>query len=504
MAVETFRFPVSTFGQTALTATSTTVRFRPNDTFGSSAGGILVKDPVEAALVGDEWVVKLYSTDDTYPVGAHYSLEVERLSEMLWDNPTYKLYAPRGGGNFLDMLAPPDLTDADRNWADARYVRATQIAALVAAALADSEVVQDAAAAAAVVAVGEALDTSPRIPKETRPEVHPYQVADELGAAPLIIESDGAVQMGGMTYVPLPPETGFVGGLMDWARRYPIGFAVDGTVDLVPSAATIARLGGGRSDPRDTGSDIVLILGQSNAQGAGVPFDSSIDILTSGINQLAGSEGPENTVIPAIESLYHVGRWVDGTNGRPRVGPVMEFARQYFYTQPSNRDVLIVPAALGSTSITGNESYSWDPDNTTAVVNLFHRAVEKTQMALALNPNNRLVAILWHQGESDAGAKTESQYRTKLLQIIDLLHGEFGATVPFLIGGLVPEWVGTNPLRQAIQNALASIPAQRNYTAYTAGPSGMNQDELIHYNAVGARNLGLRFFSILDRARANK
>jgi hypothetical protein len=504
MPLETFRFPVSTFGQTALTATSTTVRFLPNDTFASGDGGVLVKDPVDAVLVGGEWVVELYSTDDTYPAGAHYLLQVDRSSELLWDNPTFKLYAPTGGGNFLDMLAPPDADPREQNYWDARYVRFTQITALVAAALANSEVVQDAAAAAAVVAVGEALDSSPRIPKETRPEVHPYSIVDESNAAPYWIESDGAVQMGGSTFLPLPVETGYVGGVMDWARRMIMGFTVDGKVDMIPSDTTIAALGGGRSDPRDTGSDIVLVIGQSNAQGPGVPFDSSIDILTSGINQFAGSEGPENTVIPAIESLYHVGRWVDGTNGRPRVGPTMEFARQYFYQQPSNRDVLIVPAAKGSTSITGDESYSWDPDNTTAAVNLIHRAVEKTQMALALNPNNRLVAILWHQGESDAGAKTESQYRTKLLQIIDLLHGEFGATVPFLVGGLVPEWVGTNPLRVAIQNALASIPAQRNYTAYTPGPSGMNQDELIHYNAAGARELGRRYFSILDRARANK
>jgi hypothetical protein len=502
--LETFRFPVSTVGMTALTAATTTVQFRLNDTAASRVGGVLVKDPAVASLDGDDWVVRLYSTDDIFPAGAYYMLEIKRQGRKLGDIPDLKLYAPRGGGNFLDMLAPPALAEADRNWADARYVRLTQIAALVAAALADSEVVQDAAAAAAVVAVGEALDSSPRIPKETRPEVHPYSIVDESNAAPYWIESDGAVQMGGSTFLPLPVETGYVGGVMDWARRMIMGFTVDGKVDLIPSDTTIAALGGGRSDPRDTGSDIVLVIGQSNAQGAGVPFDSSIDILTSGINQFAGSEGPENTVIPAIESLYHVGRWVDGTNGRPRVGPTMEFARQYFYTQPSNRDVLIVPAALGSTSITGNASYSWDPDNTTAAVNLFHRAIEKTQMALALNPNNRLVAIIWHQGESDAGAKTESQYRTKLLQIIDLLHGEFGATVPFLVGGMVPEWVGTNPLRVAIQSALASIPAQRNYTAYTPGPSGMYQDDFIHYSAPGARELGRRYFSILDRARANK
>jgi hypothetical protein len=507
MPLATFSGPLTDFGLSSLTAASTTVIFYPHDTGASRSGGILAKDPVVATLSGGTWSVQLYTTDDVFPAGAYYTLEVKRLNQTLWDNPTWKLYAPSGGGNLLDMFAGPDLSEVDRNWADARYARKTEIPALVAAALAMSTVMRDAVAAAVaeqVALLDFVLGDDDRLPQLTNGELPPYTLTDGAGKVAFTVESDSTIAMAGASFKRLPPETGYVAQWGDWAGRSPLRIGVDGTVDMVPSAATIAALGGGRADPRDTGSDVVLILGQSNAQGPGVPFDSSIDIETPGINQYAGSGAQENQVIPAIESLVSVTKWVDGTNGRPRVGPAMEFARQYFYTQPSNRDVLIVPAAQGSTSITGNASYSWDPDNNTASVNLIHRAITKTAQALALNPNNRLVAILWHQGESDSGAMSTAQYRAKLVQIIDLLRSNFGATVPFLVGGMVPEWVAAEPTyRSAIQAALQAIPSNRNYTAYTAGPSGMNQDDLIHYNAAGARELGRRYFAALARARAN-
>ncbi|HEX2247298.1 MAG TPA: sialate O-acetylesterase, partial [Arthrobacter sp.] len=203
-----------------------------------------------------------------------------------------------------------------------------------------------------------------------------------------------------------------------------------------------AAAGNGRTDPRKSGADVVLLLGQSNMQGSGLPYDPAIDIKLEGIDQFAGSGPHSGTVIPAADALFHVTQNL--RNGALTIGPGMEFARQLWLNQPADRKVLLVPAALGGTSITGNADYSWDPYNTKASVNLARRGLDACVRALALNPSHRLVAILWHQGESDALPKvTQDWYRRKLLQIIDLYRAQLGP-VPFLIGGMVPEWIAAD------------------------------------------------------------
>lgn len=255
-----------------------------------------------------------------------------------------------------------------------------------------------------------------------------------------------------------------------------------------------AAAGNGRTDPRKSGADVVLLLGQSNMQGSGLPYDPAIDIKLEGIDQFAGSGPHSGTVIPAADALFHVTQNL--RNGALTIGPGMEFARQLWLNQPADRKVLLVPAALGGTSITGNADYSWDPYNTKASVNLARRGLDACVRALALNPSHRLVAILWHQGESDALPKvTQDWYRRKLLQIIDLYRAQLGP-VPFLIGGMVPEWIAADKkIRGRIDAAHRSIPSHRPQTAFVEGPAGANgANDGIHFNAAGARELGLRYY----------
>jgi Carbohydrate esterase, sialic acid-specific acetylesterase len=249
----------------------------------------------------------------------------------------------------------------------------------------------------------------------------------------------------------------------------------------------------GRADPRKSGADVVLLLGQSNMQGAGLPYDPALDMKFEGVDQYAGSGPRAGTVVPAEDSLFHVNQYL--FEGAPAVGPGMEFGRQLWLNQQADRRVLLVPAARGGTGFTGTKDYSWDPDNTAATVNLARRGLDACARALALNPSHRLVAILWHQGEADAMARVaERWYRQKLLQLIDLFRAEFGP-VPFLVGGMVPEWLAANPGVLPIDAVHRSIPAERPLTAFVEGPMGAaTPGDIIHFNAAGARELGLRYF----------
>lgn len=374
---------------------------------------------------------------------------------------------------------------------------------------------------AAGSAVDEALDRADvitgddtRAPQRVDSAPYAWAVADPQGRAPLMVDNEGkTIAHGGLEtpslndirFMSLPAETGYVAVWADSELRPALGITAAGELDFIPSAATINRLPipkTGRSDPRRAGgSDLFLIIGQSNAQGGGLGYDPAVDIGLPGLNQFAGSGNAKGTISPAKDSLFHYNQWVNSAG--PLVGPGMELGRQAFFAAPADREILLVPAALGSTSISGSDSYSWDPSNTTAAVNLFTAAQKQIRAAMKTHPGNRLAGIVWVQGEGDTGKLTEAQYLAKLQQICDLLRAEFGASVPFLVGSMVPEWFTKNDARAAIDRAHRAMATTRPFTAYVLGPRGMNQDDTLHYNAAGARELGRRLFDALPAAKAN-
>jgi hypothetical protein len=150
--------------------------------------------------------------------------------------------------------------------------------------------------------------------------------------------------------------------------------------------------------------------------------------------------------------------------------------------------------------MTGDGAYAWNPSDTRSRVNLFTRALGQIDAALAQDPDNRLVAVVWAQGESDATRTTSEGYRTMLLDVVDRLNARYGA-VPFLIGGMVPEWLNASPQRQAIDQAQQAAPSLRANVSYVPGAAGYSRSEdSIHYTAAGARAMGAKYFAAYQRA----
>ena len=247
------------------------------------------------------------------------------------------------------------------------------------------------------------------------------------------------------------------------------------------------------------GYDVVVVLGQSNAQGVGAGYDPAIDVAVPGLDQLAGSGSQAGRIVPASDSLHHVTTWIN-PGGVPAVGPGMELGRRLLADARTGRKVLLVPAAMASTSMTGDGAYAWNPADTRSRVNLFTRALGQIDQALAQDPDNRLVAVVWAQGESDATRTTGEGYQSMLLDLVDRLGARYG-TVPFLISGMVPEWLAGSPLRQAIDTAQQGMPTLRPNVSYVPGAAGHSRSEdVIHYTADGARTMGAKQFAAYQRA----
>ncbi|MFS4506914.1 sialate O-acetylesterase [Clavibacter sp. Sh2141] len=266
----------------------------------------------------------------------------------------------------------------------------------------------------------------------------------------------------------------------------------------------------------DGGYDIVVVMGQSNAQGAAVDFTPGtapdVDpgrVLQYGAfardNVRRGAGKPTRAADPLIHPWTQVA--ADGSL-KPTKGLGMPFARRYVPALAAGRRLLLVPAAYSGTGFNktnhGTElSTHWRPGDNTGV-NLYERAIAQTLAAKRdAGPNARIVGAIWMQGETDE-VTPASAYRDYLLALIDGFRQRVGvAELPFVIGGMVPEGLVNNAGRAAIDAVHREIPSLRTFTAFGAGPSGKFIDSGLHYSAAGQESLGSSIYDAYVAAKAN-
>jgi|GEM_PF-1496691 hypothetical protein len=128
------------------------------------------------------------------------------------------------------------------------------------------------------------------------------------------------------------------------------------------------------------------------------------------------------------------------------------------------------------------------------------------------NPKNRIVAFLWHQGESDAnqnmGTEKYKQVWTKLINYIGREVKGFNPNqTPIFIGQMVPSWIkATGNKANDIDRAHKLLASERKNTYFISAtkPTELGLDDekgtgfddnLVHYSATSQRQLGKRYFN---------
>lgn len=235
--------------------------------------------------------------------------------------------------------------------------------------------------------------------------------------------------------------------------------------------------------------DIFLIAGQSNTH-LGYKLDSVLDATDIRIKQLGRFDAENLRVIAAAEPLQH---WTATPND---IGFALTFAKLYQAQHlAANRRVLLIPCGHGSTGFSAGH---WNKGD-----GLYADALQRTRYALSLNPGSRLVAILWHQGESDVAWLP---YQQALDSMIVNMRSDIAGmqNIPFLLGGMVPYWVAQDSARMVQQAILAATPQRVAMTAYVSPyyPAVIKKTDITsipeHYDARAQRELGRRYFRVLD------
>lgn len=216
----------------------------------------------------------------------------------------------------------------------------------------------------------------------------------------------------------------------------------------------------------------ILLIGQSNMAGRGFIsevkpiYNEQVKVLRNGRWQMM------------VEPLH---------NDRPTAGIGLGTVFAQLWNQDNEDEIGIIPCAEG-----GSEISEWTPDS-----QLFRHAVSECKFAME---NSELIAILWHQGESDASDDKYQNYYSKLTDVFTHLRCELDCPdIPILIGEL-PPFLGKVGFGQSctqyqlINQQLEKYATENANTYYISAAELTSNPDGIHINSPSIRLFGIRYY----------
>ena len=168
-----------------------------------------------------------------------------------------------------------------------------------------------------------------------------------------------------------------------------------------------------------------------------------------------------------------------------------------------DRKLLILRTSIGGTGFLDNHWKLTD--------DLYLRMLSMIDTALALNPENRLVAFLWHQGETDAILNASYEVHTKhLTDLVTSVRERYNVpSLPFICGDFVQQWKNDNAaICKPVIDAMRDFCKGENAAfVESEGLISNAQDEgnpsfgfdTIHFCRKAIYELGRRYYAAFER-----
>ena len=174
------------------------------------------------------------------------------------------------------------------------------------------------------------------------------------------------------------------------------------------------------------------------------------------------------------------------------------------------RKILIIDCALGGTGFcTGH----WTKDGA-----LYNKMLDMIDKALALNSENKVIAMLWHQGETDVW-RLKDKYTDKEFfdyyynNIFSLVQGtrEKVGAVPFICAGFTNDFYNNDPRCIVAELAYERVVKDVKNAEFCQGNDLMSinqvfgkKDEDVHFTKESLYILGNRYYDAYKKLRKTK
>lgn len=257
--------------------------------------------------------------------------------------------------------------------------------------------------------------------------------------------------------------------------------------------------------------DIIIVAGQSNASGCGkgktsTPWetnprimmlneDFTADVIKTPYGDMMDITSTGNMHIDVADERSE--------NGEKLAVFCLSFAKEYLENNlESDRKILLVQTAVGGT---GFARKHWGEND-----KLAKRMYEMVDQALSMNPENRVVGVLWHQGEHDIFRNASFDYQRRydfyyenFSKLIRNLREKYGENLPFISGGFCKNWLITESEEsvRAVNNAILDVHKTISNSAHVIETDDLKSNhevlgngDVVHFCRDSSYELGKRYY----------
>lgn len=234
--------------------------------------------------------------------------------------------------------------------------------------------------------------------------------------------------------------------------------------------------------------DVVILAGECNAVGFG-KGETNYEP-DEKIYELFRGESFNTKRNPSLPLRQYVLKRA-GARAHGMSGFYLFFGKKYEkeFLRPGRKLLFIKAAVRG----TGFKSGEWGKKDF-----LYLNMSDMAKRIKLGNPENKIVAVLWHQGETDVLNGTDKEfYRQKLSALIRGIRFELNMPyLPFIAGDMCEEWCENQENAENIRDALMETVRENDYCALVSskGLSGNASEDAVHFSGKSNEILGERYF----------
>ena len=258
-------------------------------------------------------------------------------------------------------------------------------------------------------------------------------------------------------------------------------------------------------------SDVIILAGQSNAEGNGIRVGSDEYLCSPDVYMLYDKNADTlyydddgNLIVPKQMEIVAEKYAERRANGVKFAEITRKFTEDYIKDGllEKGRKLLVIKAGFGGAGFAKDR---WGVGNV-----LSDRMLKMTDYALSLNQENRIVAFLWHQGEHDAFEREwlspkerKALYYEDLKRQLTAVRNRYSKNpIPVICGEMVNDWADKNKdATDAIEEATREVLFDIGFGAMVSSEGLLSNDQClhngdgIHFCAAATDELGDRYFA---------